>query len=165
MDDDLIDALIAEWGATRPDFDTSGMEVVGRIIMLGHLMSISASDVLKIHNISYTDFDILATLCRQGPPYALTPSVLSRAVLLTSGAMTTALDRLERAGLITRRPSEEDRRSSVVSLTPRGRSTAEKAAVDRFGDAASWVADMPAEKRQRLAELLKSIITNPDRPA
>lgn len=152
---DLIDQLITEWHKERPDIDTSGMAIVGRIIRLGQLMSASAAESLKTHGLAYTDFDILATLRRKGRNNTLTPTELSKAVLLTSGAMTTALDRLERASLIQRKRSETDRRSHSITLTGKGCELAEAAAEDRFRDAAKWNAKLPAEFQSQLAKLLK----------
>ena len=62
----------------------------------------------------------LATLYRSGSPYALNPQKLVEALLLTSGAMTNRLDRLEQAGLLTRSPNPEDRRGVIVSLPAEG---------------------------------------------
>jgi DNA-binding MarR family transcriptional regulator len=54
--------------------------------------------------------DVLNTLRRRGDEQGTNPKDLARSSLITSGAMTTRLDRLERAELITRAPSTTDRR-------------------------------------------------------
>jgi len=54
-----------------------------------------------------------------------TPSELARHTGLTSGATTAMLDRLEKAGLIERRPNPNDRRGTLIAPTKSG---AEKAA-------------------------------------
>jgi predicted dehydrogenase len=56
------------------------------------------------------EFDVLATLRRSGDPYMLSPTRLYEAAMISSGGMTNRLDRLERAGLIERRPDPSDRR-------------------------------------------------------
>ncbi len=155
MKNDLIDQLIAEWADERTDFDTSGMAIVGRIIRLGNLMSLSASKTLKPHGLSYTEFDILATLRRRGLPYQLTPTHLSKTTLLTSGAMTAALNRLENMELIRRKHSDTDLRSRSVILTNKGVMLVEVAAVDRFQEALTWTSNIPKEKQIKLANLLK----------
>ena len=66
------------------------------------------------------EFDVLATLRRSGEPYRLTPSELISSMMLTSGAMTNRLDKLEKKGLIAREHSKEDRRSVSVQLTSKG---------------------------------------------
>jgi DNA-binding MarR family transcriptional regulator len=59
-------------------------------------------------------------LCRSGTPYALTPTHLYDATMISSGGMTNRLDRLERAALIERRPNPDDRRGVLVALTAKG---------------------------------------------
>ncbi len=157
MKNDLIDQLVAEWADERSDFDTSGMAIVGRIIRLGHLMSLSASETLKQHGLSYTEFDILATLRRGGSPYRLTPTQLSKTTLLTSGAMTAALNRLESMKLIRRKHSDTDLRSRSVTLTSKGVRLVEAAAADRFQEALTWTSNVAKEKQITLAKLLKAL--------
>jgi DNA-binding MarR family transcriptional regulator len=69
-----------------------------------------------------TDMDCLRLLFQKG---IATPSELSRHTGLTSGATTAMLDRLEKAGLIERRPNPDDRRGTLVAPT---KSSTEKAA-------------------------------------
>lgn len=72
------------------------------------------------YNLQKGEFDVIATLRRAGEPYQLTPTELHQSLLLTSGAMTSRLNRLEKAGLILRQPSPLDRRSVQVHLTLAG---------------------------------------------
>jgi DNA-binding MarR family transcriptional regulator len=69
-----------------------------------------------------TDSECLRLLFNKG---VATPSELARQTGLTSGATTAMLDRLERAGLIERRPNPADRRGTLITPT---NSAAEKAA-------------------------------------
>jgi DNA-binding MarR family transcriptional regulator len=69
-----------------------------------------------------TDMECLRLLFLKG---VATPSELARHTGLTSGATTAMLDRLEKAGLIERRPNPDDRRGTLI--TP-GKSSAEKVA-------------------------------------
>jgi MarR family transcriptional regulator, 2-MHQ and catechol-resistance regulon repressor len=64
-----------------------------------------------------SDFGVKALL-HKGP---LPVNVLGRKVLLTSGSMTAAVDRLEKRGLLRRQDDPEDRRSRVIHLTDAGR--------------------------------------------
>ena len=85
---DLLDVLVEEWAVQKPDLDAKPMLVVGRIVRLANLMQSEVTRELRPFGLSYTDFDILATLRRKGKPYELTPSELADSVILTSGAMT-----------------------------------------------------------------------------
>jgi DNA-binding MarR family transcriptional regulator len=73
------------------------------------------------------DFDVLNTLRRVGDQHGSKPGEMARASLITTGAMTALLDRLERAGLIRRPPDPADRRGLLVRLTPRGSKVARQA--------------------------------------
>lgn len=162
---DLIDDLIHAWRGERPDLDPSGLAVVGRIIHLGQRMQMGASQALQSTGLAYTDFDIIATLRRSGDPYALTPKQLREAVLLSSGAMTAAIDRLDRANLVRRRPSETDRRSLLVCLTEAGKTLAERAAALRFAEAQSWTGQLTPAEAQHLIDLLRKLHAGPERGA
>lgn len=58
-----------------------------------------------------TDMECLRLLFQEG---TATPSKLSRHTGLTSGATTAMLDRLEKAGLIERKPNPNDRRGTLI---------------------------------------------------
>ncbi|MEL7296624.1 MAG: MarR family transcriptional regulator [Pseudomonadota bacterium] len=155
--DSLMDTLVTEWAQECPDLDASAMAVVGRIMRLGQRFENEATRALKPLGIAYTDFDILATLRRSGSPYTLTPGQLADAVLLTSGAMTAALERLEKAGLISRHTSTTDRRSKAARLTNAGKKLAKNAAAARFDIATQAVASLPARSHHQLIALLDKL--------
>ncbi|WP_417460470.1 MarR family winged helix-turn-helix transcriptional regulator [Kordiimonas sp.] len=155
--EDLIDRLRAEWACEQPAFDTEAMAIVGRLIHLGNVMKTSASKALKSHGLLYTDFDILATLRRAGKPYALTPTKLMASVLLTSGAMTAALKRLEEKGLIDRPASEGDGRVRMVRLTDSSHKLVEEAAQSRFREADNWTKNLGISEKNQLETLLRAL--------
>jgi DNA-binding MarR family transcriptional regulator len=66
-------------------------------------------------------------LHRRGDEKGTKPTDLAQSALITSGAMTSRLDRLERARLIERRPDPGDRRGVLVQLTERGERLAAEA--------------------------------------
>lgn len=156
-DADRIDRLLAEWQAERPELDTAAMAVVGRLLSLGRQLEARANAALKPLGLHYTDLDVLATLRRSGRPYRLTPTQLRDSVLITSGAMTACLDRLEGNALIARVASPSDRRSSTAELTPAGRKLIDKAIVIRFEEAAQALEALSENERARLALLLKKL--------
>ncbi len=154
---DAIDELCNQWKTECPELDTSAMQVVGRVLHLGNRFEADANRTLKKYDLKYTDFDIIATLRRSGKPYRLTPTELCRSVILTSGAMTTALDRLERKGLIARIQDTADKRVHLACLTAAGITLAETVAVDRFNLAHSELSSLTAEEKQQLGALLKKL--------
>ncbi|AWW74433.1 hypothetical protein CD351_08345 [Erythrobacter sp. KY5] len=78
MEEDALDKLIGQWLAETPELDLQGMHVVGRIIWLGRHLEDRIETNLKPWGVSYTDFDILATLRRLGEPYSASLAVASR---------------------------------------------------------------------------------------
>jgi DNA-binding MarR family transcriptional regulator len=155
--DDRIDRLLAEWQVERPELDASAMAVVGRLLSIGRQLEARANAVLGPLGLHYTDLDVLATLRRGGRPYRRTPTELRDSVLITSGAMTACLDRLERNGLITRIADPHDRRSSAAALTSEGRKLIDKAIAVRFEEAADALSGLSAAEHSRLAALLKKL--------
>lgn len=154
---DLIDLLVAEWERERPQTRPAAMQVVGRIIRLGRRFEEDVARMLRPHGLAYSDFDVLATLRRVGPPYERSPTELQRGVLLTSGAMTACLRRLERAGLISREAGQPDRRRLSARLTPAGYDLVERLIDRRFELADARVAGFGVDDRSDLETLLRKL--------
>lgn len=152
---DLIDQLRDEWNQEDSKLDTSAMDIVGRIIKLGNIWSVQVNTIMKPFGLKYTEFDIIATLRRSGKPYELTPTQLCNSILLTSGAMTTALNRVEKSGLIERTLSASDKRVKTARLTPKGIKLAHQAAEKRFELASNQIQKISGKNRQILSALLR----------
>lgn len=159
---DRIDQLLVEWQAQRPDLDASPMAVVGRLLGIGRQLEARANAALKPLGLHYTDLDVLATLRRGGPPYRRTPTELRAAVVITSGAMTACLDRLQGQGLIARSADPQDRRSSAAVLTAAGKALIDRAIAVRFDEAADALAGLTVRERSQLATLLKRLAQDLD---
>lgn len=117
---DKLDHVIAQWQQEKPDMDTSSMALVGRLLRLSKYIESSIIQCHKKIGLTPGEFDVLATLRRSGEIASLTPSELTSALLLTSGAMTNRLDKLNEKGFIHRKHCEQDRRSVTVELTEKG---------------------------------------------
>jgi len=150
----------AEWRRERPDIDAAVMVTVGRLLEAAQLMERQILSPLAAQfGLQKGEFDVIATLRRAGAPYQLMPTELYEGLMLSSGAMTSRLDRLERSGLIERLPSPSDRRSTLVQLTPSGLALIDKVLplhVDNEQRALEVLA--PAEQTQ-LSELLSKLIS------
>jgi DNA-binding MarR family transcriptional regulator len=158
---DLIDGLVAEWRKERPGSTPEAMQVVGRIIRLGRLYEEEVSRMLRPHGLSYSDFDVLATLRRSGEPYEQSPTQLQKNVLLTSGAMTACLRRLESAGLISRRAGQPDRRRLSAKLTAKGHDMVERLIDHRFDLAQASTVGLTATQFAELEHLLRRLGAKP----
>ena len=154
---DHIDRLQAQWTRELPDVDTRGMEVLGRArrIVLSSRPAIEA--VFARHGLDAGEFDVLSTLRRSGPPYALRPTELYRSLMISSGGLTDRLNRLVRSGMITRPPSPGDGRSLLVQLTDKGRAAAEAALREDMAVEAGILAVLGDAERKALAGLLRKL--------
>jgi DNA-binding MarR family transcriptional regulator len=132
---DVVDRLIAKWREARPDLDPAPLEVIGRVIVLAQHLERSLETALERHSLTLGQFDILATLRRNGKKGGLTPSQLLESVMLSSGGMTARLDALADAGYIKRKTSEDDRRMVLIELTSKGRRVIDNATKTRFKEA------------------------------
>jgi len=70
---------------------------------------VSFAGLFAPYGVSFGEYLVLAALRRAGPPYRMNPTSLFNAVILSSGAMTNRLDRLESAGLVERRERGRER--------------------------------------------------------
>ena len=154
---DLVDRLIADWRREDPSLRPEAMQVVGRVIRLGRLYQDHVSALLRPYGLSYSDFDVMATLRRSGQPFELSPTELQQSVLLTSGAMTACLRRLEKSGLITRRTDAQDGRRSSAKLARRGQALVEKLIRQRFDLARDEVGALSARQVDALVEMLRQL--------
>jgi DNA-binding MarR family transcriptional regulator len=117
-----LDDIARGWATEYPELDLNHLPPLVRLARLGVLIEAFQHDVLQPFGLSPTDYGVLASLRRAGPPYALNPSQLYSLLRRSSGGMTKILKRLEQAGLVERTPDPEDGRGSRVMLTARGRS-------------------------------------------
>jgi DNA-binding MarR family transcriptional regulator len=159
MNRDGVDAILDQWSRERPELDTSPMGVFGRMTRLARLQRTASEARLSGAGINSAEFDVLATLRRSGEPYALTPSQLADAVMVTSGGMTGRVDRLVRAGLVAREQDPRDRRSVRVRLTDEGRAVVDRAVVEHLAAEEDLLAPLSARERERLTALLRKLLS------
>lgn len=155
---DHVDYVVAQWHAERPDLDVSPMEVIGRLKRLTRLVEAELNRTFSEHGLDAASFDVLATLRRSGSPYQLTPGALLRSSMVTSGAITQRLDRLQKRGLVSRTPSPQDGRCMVVALTDEGRTLIERALPDHLATQRRLLADLSLPQRDALTDVLRTLL-------
>ena len=101
-----------------------------------------------------TDFAALEALLHTGPQ---TITEIQGRVLLASGSMTAAVDRLEKRGLIRRTSSPGDRRVKLLKLTPAGKRVAEAAYGRHAAELESAMSVLNATEKRELRALLKKL--------
>jgi DNA-binding MarR family transcriptional regulator len=164
---DAVDRIIAQWAVERPELETDGKHVTGRVIRLASIFqqhfSESYREAFEPHGLNETDFGVLSPLRRAGEPYELTPTELARHRMITSGGMTAAIDRLERKGLIERRPNPADRRGSLVRLTGEGKAVIDRAMELHAETELRLIAPLDEEDRRQLTRILRQLLRATDR--
>jgi DNA-binding MarR family transcriptional regulator len=151
---DEVDLLVAAWRAERPDLDLEPLEVLSRISRLARHLDRARSRVFADHGLESWEFDMLAALRRAGPPHELSAGALLHATLVSSGAMTNRIDRMEAAGLVRRATDPADGRVVLVGLTDSGRHRADAAMVGLLDRERTLLQPLrPAERRRLAAEL------------
>src|SRR5262245_1714954 len=150
---------VEQWRRERPDLDARPMAVLGALREAANLVSKERlAPVFARFGLQSGEFDVLATLRRSGPPYALTPTALYEATMVTSGAITARLDRLEASGLISRAPHPADRRGVVVQLTDKGRALIDEAVTAHVENEHQILVGLTQEEQETLAKLLAKLI-------
>ena len=101
-----------------------------------------------------SDFAALEALLNKGP---LTITAIQSKVLLASGSMTAAVDRLERKGLLIRKATTSDRRAKVLELTPEGKRVVEAAFGRHAAELEAAMAILNGVEKRQLYSLLKKL--------
>lgn len=155
-----MDVILEQWRAERPDLDTSPMAVIGRVSAAARLIDSRLRRNFARHDLDGASFDVLATLRRSGAPFRLTPGELMRTAMVTSGAITQRLDRLESRGLIGRGPAAQDGRSVVVSLTDAGRTLVDDVLPGHLATEQLLLAGLSDEQQRSLEVGLSALLAS-----
>ena len=155
---DHVDRILEQWNRERPDLDVAPMGLLGRIARLRTHLAREVEQTLAAHGLNSATFDVLATLRRSGPPYALSPGDLLATTMVSSGTMTNRLDQLEKAGLVARTHNPEDRRSVIIALTEKGRAVVDEAVTAHVANQHRLVETLLPDEREQLDGLLRTFL-------
>ncbi|MFI9723542.1 MarR family winged helix-turn-helix transcriptional regulator [Streptomyces sp. NPDC052396] len=158
MTADHVDFVLRQWAEERPDLDVSPMAVLGRLKRLMRVVEAEQNRTFAAHGLDAASFDVLMTLRRSGPPYRLTPTELKNSAMVTSGAISQRLDRLEGRGLVRRTASEQDGRSVRVELTDEGGALVDRALPDHLATGNRLLAGLPDAEHEALAGVLRLLL-------
>jgi MarR family 2-MHQ and catechol resistance regulon transcriptional repressor len=111
---------------------------------------------------SRSDFAVLEVLLHKGP---LPVNTIGKKVLLTSGSITTAVQRLEKQGWVSRLPDERDRRKVTIELTPAGRERIESAFSEHAARLEEAFSPLSDEEKTMLIPLLRKLRTQQENPS
>jgi DNA-binding MarR family transcriptional regulator len=149
-----------QWARERPDLDVGPMVLLGRLAEAGVvIMRDHINPLFARLGLQPGEFDVLATLRRSGSPYALTPTELYEAAMISSGSMTNRIDRLEKAGLVQRQPNPRDGRGTLVALSPAGLALIDEAVTGHVANQQAIVSGLTDEEQAQLSALLARLLT------
>ena len=154
---DTVDRITSQWNAVRPDVDSSPIEVIGRVSRLSRLIDQHLAENFSRYDLEDWMYVVMATLRRSGEPYQLTAGDLMRQSMVTTGAMTNRIDRLEQRGLVER-AATDDRRKVIVRLTKRGLNTVDEVVVAHMATEREILSSLSPRQQHELAKLLRTTL-------
>ncbi len=157
---DHVDRILTQWQSQRPDLNVAPMGTLGRLKRLNHVLMRAMEKTWAEYGLNDSSFDVLATLRREWPPYALSPSDLMASTMVTSGTMTHRLQQLEKAGLIERVKNPADGRGFLISLSDKGFALIDEAVAAHVETQKVLVSSLSEEQRSQLDALLKQLLAN-----
>ncbi len=153
-----MDRIVKQWALQRPDLDVTANALLARLLRTTRFLEFTMSEVFARYGIGRAEFDVLASLRRAGPPFALSPSRLSEGLLLSTAAMTNRVDRLEQLELVWRRSDDSDRRITLVELSGLGRELIDEVFPVLVDEQQRFLRSLSAKDRRTLDGLLKKLL-------
>jgi MarR family transcriptional regulator, 2-MHQ and catechol-resistance regulon repressor len=125
------------------------------VLMRSHrALALLAEESIAKVGLCRTDFAALEALLHKGP---LTISEIQDKVLLASGSMTAAVDRLEKLGLVVRKASPRDRRARVLELTAEGKRLAASCFEKHAKDLEALMSALSEKEKEQAYRSLKKL--------
>lgn len=157
---DGVDRTQAEWRRERPDIDVSSVGIVTRIWRVARHLERQRNKQLATRDTDRGTIDLLGMLRRAGPPYRQTAGELTRHSLITSSGVSQRLEKLEKAGLLTRHVDTTDRRRVDVELTASGAALIDSVFSDAMKlETATIATVLDDEEQQQLEVLLRKLLS------
>lgn len=156
---DAVDRITGQWRQVRPDLDVSPIEIVGRVSRLSRLIDRRLEENFARFGIESWMYDVMATLRRHGEPYELSAGDLVSQSMVTTGAITNRIDRLEQRGFVER-AGAADRRKVIVRLTPAGLAMVEQVVTAHLDTERALLASLSDRQREQFAGLLRTVLVD-----
>ena len=154
---DEVDRIVAAWQRAHPELDFSPLQVLSRVARLAKHLDRARRDAFERSGLEPWEFDVLAALRREGPPFHASPKALLQQTLVSSGTMTNRIDRLVERGLVQRRTDPNDGRGILVVMTSVGRDRVDAAIAELLGYEAQLLNALPQAEQETLATLLRTL--------
>lgn len=145
----------------RPDLDQADYLYLLYVQRVGRIIDAVHDKHCRLEfGISGAEMRVLFALRRSPPAYALRPTELFRALLITSGAVTKQVDRLITAGYVDRQPGPQKSGGFLIRLTEKGFAAADRALAALADSSVVSHAALEAEERGKLLQLLEKILAD-----
>lgn len=149
-----IQQAVEQWTQQRPDLNLTALIFAVPVLRLGKIVEDYFDQQCVSHfDLRSNDVRVLLALRRSGPPHAERPTDLFRSLLVTSGAMTKQVDRLERRKLVERIRDPSHGGGWLIHLTPQGMKIANQAVERIASEGPLHDALMRMSRRERQAGL------------
>jgi DNA-binding MarR family transcriptional regulator len=155
---DAVDEIIDGWRRAMPSEDVEPMGVFSRVGRLAQRFDALRRNALATHDLQLGDFDVLSAV-RRSPDGALTAGALAKENLVTSGTMTSRIDRLAARGLVERSADPDDARIVRVRLRSEGRRIVDAAFVELLRIEHELLGAVGDGDRQPLVDGLRRLLT------
>ena len=157
--EDHIDRFLARIDQAGVDLDLEVEGIVDRIGGINRRIRTALKETLVEYDLTPEDWTVLSSLrLRRAERPPLSPGELAGDLELSSGAMTSRLDRLEKLGHIRRLRDPEDRRGVLVELTEEGRVAWDAAAGVQGRKEAFFASALSPTEQKRLNDLLRKLM-------
>ena len=161
--EDGVDQHVGRWAAFWKDESAFDPEVEGALVRMKRLLRwIERADIAAFNakngDFTLQDYKTLHVLMVQPWPNEATPAQLAEAANVTRAAMTSRLDRLEEAGLITRQVDGADRRRVIIRPTQNGREMWDRYIFEGIARDRAALKALDNDELIRLNELLRKVL-------
>ncbi|MFI6855703.1 MarR family winged helix-turn-helix transcriptional regulator [Streptomyces sp. NPDC050416] len=143
--------------APEATWDSQASQVFRSLQLINSAVDARTNPIYKRHGIHRADYPILDALTRHHPTHVLAPTQLAQQLAITTGALTSRLDRLEASGLIQRLSVPRDRRRLRIQLTPAGQRCAGAVRLDLSSHLQGAVLSMGNTQLHELTTLLRAL--------
>ena len=157
---DSVDFCISDIASKYDVIDPEVEGVVDRVAAISKHLGRGFEETLSDHGLNYGEYKLLLRLATRSDDNRMSAGELSKALTLSSGAMTNRLDQLEKAELVRRLPDPKDRRGVHVELTDKGRATIDDAVAEQAKKEIDILSVLSARDLGSLNKLLRTVLTS-----
>jgi DNA-binding MarR family transcriptional regulator len=155
---DSVDFCTTDILSRYPSIDPDVEGIVDRLSTIQKHATKIFENALADCGLNHGEYRLLLRLATRTDDRKMSAGRLSQMLLLSSGAMTNRLDRMESAGLVRRVPDPNDRRGVLVEMTDKGEKVLDSAVLTSAKEDAAMVQALSAKEKSQLNRLLRKIL-------